>query len=299
LTLEVTREGGAWDRHVYRSTGRPRTSLPHDRYAGRVERIQSHIIRGDIYQANLAQRFETAVQGDAQASFARLAAQASASRAAFVQWGATAVLSVSPELFLRVDADGGVETRPIKGTRPRSPDPILDRALAHELSTADKDRAELMMIVDLERNDLGRVCLPGSVCVPRSVALRSLAAVHHLEACVSGRLRDPGGLRALLLATFPGGSISGAPKRRAIEILQEVEPVRRGFFTGILLWCGDDGTIDSSILIRTIVVDRDSASIGAGGGIVAESDPIAEWRESCDKARLLTRLLGFDPEEAE
>lgn len=299
LAVESARSGGEEGSVALRGVGRPTTSLPREHYVQRVERIQGHIARGDIYQANLSQRFAIPIEGDARVSFARLAPQGAASRTAFVEIGDTKVLSLSPESFLRVDRNGQVETRPIKGTRPRATEEQRDQAMAKELLTSEKERAELMMIVDLERNDLGRVCLPGSVRVPQPVKLRSLATVHHLEARVCGQLREPRGLRELLLATFPGGSISGAPKRRAIQILHEVEPVRRNFFTGVLLWCGDDGTIDSSILIRTIVIDRDTAYIGAGGGVVAESDPVAEWRESCHKARMLTRSLGFEPEEAE
>jgi para-aminobenzoate synthetase component 1 len=154
------------------------------------------------------------------------------------------------------------------------------------------------MIVDLERNDLGRVCRAGSIEVPDLAALRSYATVHHLVACVRGRLREDAGPAEVLRATFPGGSITGAPKLRAMEILAELEPVRRGFYTGCFLWFGDDGTMQSNILIRTVVLAKGHAHIGAGGGIVADSDPESEWRESNQKARVLAQALGFAPEEA-
>ena len=154
------------------------------------------------------------------------------------------------------------------------------------------------MIVDLERNDLSRVCVAGSVEVPELAALRSYPAVHHLVAHVRGRLGRGVGVSELLRATFPGGSITGAPKIRAMEILRSLEPVPRGLFTGSLCWFGDDGTLDSSILIRSWVFGRDRAWLGAGGGIVADSDPEQEWQESNHKARALARVLGFEPEEA-
>jgi anthranilate synthase component 1 len=152
------------------------------------------------------------------------------------------------------------------------------------------------MIVDLERNDLGRICRPGSVEVPELAVLHSFPAVHHLVARVRGRIRDGVSWTEMVRAIFPGGSITGAPKKSAIERLRRVEPVARGPFTGSLFWCGDDGSVDSSILIRTAVFAGERVSIGAGGGIVADSEPEAEWAESNHKARALTRALGFDPE---
>jgi anthranilate/para-aminobenzoate synthase component I len=205
---------------------------------------------------------------------------------------------VSPETFLRAGADGEVRTVPIKGTRPRRASPAADAGAARELLESAKDRAELVMIVDLERNDLGRVCRTGSVRVEALGELRSFATLHHLVGRVAGRLRPEVGLGALLRACFPGGSISGAPKRRAMEILRALEPVERNFFTGSLVWFGDDGSLDSSILIRTLVLRDGWALLGAGGGVVAESDPEAEWSESNHKAAPLAAALGFDPREA-
>ncbi len=153
------------------------------------------------------------------------------------------------------------------------------------------------MIVDLERNDLGRVCRPGTVRTAELAGLRSFATVHHLVGRVEGRLRPGVGVEEILRATFPGGSITGAPKLRAMQILEELEPVRRNYFTGCLFWFGDDGGVESSILIRTLVFSRGVALLGAGGGIVADSDPEQEWLESNHKARALANVLGFDPAE--
>jgi anthranilate/para-aminobenzoate synthase component I len=293
LTPERTSEDGP-----ARASGRPRTSLPHATYLLAVERLLDHIGRGDIYQANLCQRIDVPYRGDELALHLELGARFPAPHAAFVRGDGFALSSASPETFLTIAPDGGIETFPIKGTRPRSDDPALDRAAADELLRCPKDRAELLMIVDLERNDLSRVCTAGTVEVPEPCALRSFAHVHHLVATVRGRMKPGIGPADVLRATFPGGSITGAPKRRATEILREVENVERGFFTGSLFWLGDDGRTSSSILIRTIVFRGGTASIGAGGGIVADSDPEAEWRESSHKARALCRSLGFEPEEA-
>ena len=281
-----------------RCTGRPATTLPRDAYLRAVERVKDHIARGDIYQGNLCQRFQIDYAGDPFEGYARLARTTPAPRSAFLETPEFALASVSPETFLRVRRPGELETWPIKGTRPRGATAAEDRAAARGLQASAKDRAELLMSEDLERNDLSRVCRAGTVEVPELAGLRTYSAVHHLVACVRGRLASGVGIPALLRATFPGGSITGAPKIRAMEILRELEPVRRGFFSGSLFWFGDDGRLDSSILIRTWVFDRSRAWLGAGGGIVADSEPDSEWRESNHKARALAAALGFDPEEA-
>jgi para-aminobenzoate synthetase component 1 len=208
-----------------------------------------------------------------------------------------ALASVSPEIFLRTRSPDQIETWPIKGTRARGLSRAEDLRAQGELLASSKDRAELLMIVDLERNDLGRVCSTGSVRVRQLAELRSFAEVHHLVACVEGSLRPGVGIDDLLRATFPGGSISGAPKISARQILSEIEPVERGFFTGSLCWFGDDGSMDSSILIRSVVFAGGRVSIGAGGGIVADSDPELEWLESMHKARAPAATLGLDVEE--
>jgi len=296
--------------HAAQCVGAPVTSLPREHYLRAVERIMRHIARGDIYQANLCQRFEADYRGDELALYRRLREATPAPRSAFLETECFALLSLSPEAFLRMTPPDLVETFPIKGTRPRGKTPAADHGAAKELLESPKDRAELLMIVDLERNDLGRVCRTATVHTHELAALRSFSAVHHLVAHVAGRLRPEIGIDDLLHATFPGGSITGAPKLRAMEILRSLEPVRRDYFTGSLFWFGDDGSFDSSILIRTLVLSKNPAragtgdqsagraSLGAGGGIVADSEPLGEWHESNHKARALARGLGFDPEEA-
>jgi para-aminobenzoate synthetase component 1 len=281
-----------------RATGPPVTSLPREAYLSAVRTLKRHITRGDIYQANLCQQFRLGCSGDELELYHELATRTPAPRCAFFDTGRVRLVSVSPETFLTLDAAGRIATYPIKGTRPRGATEAADREQRENLLRSPKDHAELLMIVDLERNDLGRVCRTGSVRVTDLAALRSFATVHHLVAAVEGRLRPGTDTEDLLRASFPGGSITGAPKLRAIELLAAIEPVRRGWFTGSLFWFGDDGTTDSSILIRSLVLRDGRAWLGAGGGIVADSDPEEEWCESNHKARALAEALGFDPEEA-
>jgi para-aminobenzoate synthetase component 1 len=205
--------------------------------------------------------------------------------------------SLSPETFVVSDGKK-IQTVPIKGTRPRYENPEQDRAAAAELLASEKDRAELLMIVDLERNDFGRICRTGSVSVTELATLRSYSNVHHLVAKVHGELRHPFEFSRSLAAIYPGGSITGAPKVASMRLLEQLEPLRREWFTGSLFWCGDDGSIDSSILIRTVQFTQDEALIGAGGGVVIDSEPEREWKESNHKVRGLTQTLGFDPQEA-
>lgn len=280
------------------AAGELRTSLPRDRYLEAVAQVRRHIAAGDVYQANLTQMFEARFEGDPWGLYRRLSAGNPAPRSAFVEVPGLALVSVSPELFVDVDKRGRAETRPIKGTRPRGATPSEDAANAADLLASAKDRAELTMIVDLERNDLGRIARAGTVRAPELHALRSYPAVHHLVACVEAELSPETRPSDLVRAVFPGGSITGAPKRRAIEILATLEPVPRGLYTGSLFWLDDDGGTWSSILIRSAVVAAGRVEIGAGGGVVAESDPEAEWMEANAKARALTRAIGFEPEEA-
>ncbi len=280
------------------ASGPPATSLGREAYMQAAARVREHIRLGDIYQANLTQRFSAPFTADPFDLYRALARATPAPRSAYVEMPGLALASVSPEWFVDVDGAGRAETRPIKGTRPRGATPAEDAAAAAELSGSAKDRAELVMIVDVLRNDLGRLARLGSVDVPELFALRSYPAVHHLVARVVAEL-GPGVTPGMLLsAVFPGGSITGAPKERAIEILRDLEPCPRGLYTGSLLWFDDDGSMASSILIRSAVVSGGAVSIGAGGGVVADSDPEAEWSEANAKARALTRALGFDPEEA-
>jgi para-aminobenzoate synthetase component 1 len=276
----------------------PRTSLPRDSFVAAVRKILRSIRDGEIYQANLTQRFEASIREPAEALWERLRGSSPAPRAAFVRGGGAALVSLSPEVFVDVSPEGEARTLPIKGTRPRGSDPRSDAAAAAELLGSGKDRAELVMIVDLERNDLGRVSRTGSVRVSDLGSLRTFPAVHHLVATVTSHLRPEVGPAEWVGAMFPGGSVTGAPKKRAIRILAEIEPVPRGWYTGGLFWFDDDGWTRSSILIRSVVTRGGIARVGAGGGIVAESDPESEWTEANHKARPLTRALGFEPEEA-
>ena len=269
-----------------------RSSLTRARYEERVERIRQHIARGDIYQANLTRRLETPFDGDPWDPYRLLRTGDPSLFSAYLDLGASpetgrprALLSASPEPFLSVDAEGRVASDPIKGTRRRGRDRAEDRALACDLLSSAKDRAENVMIVDVLRNDLGRVCRPGTVRVPRLCRLERTAAVQHLVSTVTGQLTTGRDAFDMLAAGFPGGSITGAPKIRAMEILEELEPVRRGPYTGALGWIGADGAMQTSILIRTFVADGRRLTLHVGGGITWGSDPAAEWDETVAKAR--------------
>jgi len=205
------------------------------------------------------------------------------------------VVSASPERFLKLQGDM-VETRPIKGTRPRGKDPMKDEALAQELVDSFKDKAEHVMIVDLERNDIGRVCRFGTVRVSELMALEKYATVFHLTSTVKGQLRSGKNAIDLLKATFPGGSISGAPKVRAMEIIDELEPTRRSVYTGSIGYLSFDGNLDLSIVIRTILVKGKKAYFQVGGAVVYDSDPEAEYIETLDKARALIQALSMVPQ---
>ncbi len=268
-------------------------------WSDRVERVRAAIAAGEIYQANLARRLAAPFVGDPWPLFGALRAGDPAPFAAYVDLGpdpATgtprAIVSASPEPFLSVDAGGHVASDPIKGTRPRGRTRAEDRALACELLASEKDRAENVMIVDVLRNDLGRVCTPGSVAVPRLCRLERTGAVQHLVSTVVGRLAPGRDSLDLLAASFPGGSITGAPKIRAMRLIEELEPVRRGPYCGAALWIGPDGAMGSSILIRTFVADGRRLTLHVGGGITRRSDPVAEWDETCAKARGPLRAIG-------
>ena len=267
-------------------------------HEARVAQAVAYIEAGDICQANVTSAFHAARPAglDAADVFLALRAASPAPFSAFVGLAdGGAVASVSPERFISVDAGGEIEARPIKGTRARDIDPARDAALLAELLGSEKDRAENLMIVDLLRHDIGRVAAVGSVCVPELAVAESFAHVHHLVSCVRGRLRDGATATDLLRSAFPGGSITGAPKKRAQEIIHAIEPAARGPYCGSVLWMGWDGAMDSSIAIRTATVTADRVTIQAGGGIVADSGPAAEYEEMMVKARPLLRALGDWP----
>ncbi|MNX25310.1 Aminodeoxychorismate synthase component 1 [compost metagenome] len=281
----------------FAATGPWRSGFTRSEYETAIARIQSHIAAGDIYQANLSQRFEAPVAGDPADLYLRLREANPAPFGAFLRYPDSTLVSASPERFLEL-RNGRVETLPIKGTRPRGLTPPEDQRLAEELIASRKDRAEHLMIVDLERNDLGRVCQIGSVKVPDLFRLEAHPTVWHLVSTVEGQLRE--GLDAvdLLRASFPGGSITGAPKLRSMEILEGIEPTRRGPYTGSIGYWGLDGSLDLSIVIRTAIVKDGHAYVQVGGGIVADSDAAAEYQETLDKAAALMRAIAPAPESA-
>ena len=270
----------------------PRSDVERAPYEGRVRRVIDYILAGDIYQANISQRFQATLPEDADpfALYCALRERNPAPFAAFIRYGDIAVVSASPERFLKL-RHGHVETRPIKGTRPRGQTPAQDRAFADELVSSEKDRAENLMIVDLLRNDLSRVCRDRSVEVPVLFGLESYATVHHLVSIVTGELNEGKTAIDLLRAAFPGGSITGAPKIRAMEIIAELEPNRRGPYCGSIGYIGFDGSMDTSIVIRTMAILGRHLTFQAGGGIVADSDPGAEYDETLTKARALIETL--------
>jgi para-aminobenzoate synthetase component 1 len=271
-------------------------NFTHEAYVKAVQRARQYIIDGDIFEVNISQRFQTEIDMPAWELYSRLRRINPAPFAAYLDFGDMAVVSASPERFLRVQGDH-VETRPIKGTARRGDTPAADRARVRELVSSIKDHAENMMIVDLERNDLGRVCRYGSVKVTELAILETFPTVHHLTSTVVGRLRPGAGCIDLLKATFPGGSITGAPKVRAMEIIDELEPTRRSVYTGSIGYLGFDGSMDSNIVIRTFITKGKRAYFQVGGAVVYDSDPESEYQETLDKGRALVRALNaVEPE---
>ena len=259
-------------------------------YSDAFRRVQEHIRLGDCYQVNLTQRFRARAEGDAWHAYLRLREINPAPFAAYLDLPDGRIVCSSPERFLRVRGDA-VETKPIKGTRPRSADPARDRALADELRASAKDRAENVMIVDLLRNDLGKCCVPGSIRASKLFAIESFASVHQLVSTVEGRLAPGRDALDLVAACFPGGSITGAPKVAAMQVIEELEPQRRGVYCGCIGYIGFDGDMDLNIAIRTLVQHGDSVYTWAGGGVVADSNVDAEYQESFDKAAAMLAVL--------
>jgi para-aminobenzoate synthetase component 1 len=265
--------------------------LSADQYRHAIERIQQYIQAGDCYQVNFAQRFRAPCQGDPWTAYCALRAACPTPFSGFQSLpDGAAVLSLSPERFVKV-SERLVETRPIKGTRPRGVTPAEDAANAAELLASPKDRAENLMIVDLLRNDLGRTCRTGSVRVPELFSLESYPNVHHLVSSVTGQLADDRDALDLIAGSFPGGSITGAPKIRAMQIIDELEPTRRGLYCGSLLYLDVRGEMDSSIAIRSLLVKDGQVCCWGGGGIVADSQWQAEYQESITKVKVLLDTL--------
>jgi para-aminobenzoate synthetase component 1 len=267
-----------------------RSNFTRATYQSAFERVQRYLHAGDCYQVNLAQRFSAQYAGDPLCAYLALRGLSPAPYSAFLDLPVARILSASPERFLSVRS-GRVETKPIKGTRPRGADAAQDAALAAELARHPKDRAENLMIVDLLRNDLGRCCKPGSVRTPELFRIESYANVHHLVSTIEGELAAGEDALSLLRACFPGGSITGAPKQRAMQIIEELEPHRRGVYCGAIGYIGFDGDMDTNIAIRTLVCSDGEIRGWAGGGIVADSDAGAEYQETLDKASAMLALL--------
>ncbi|WP_426917604.1 aminodeoxychorismate synthase component 1 [Serratia bockelmannii] len=268
-----------------------RANMSRRQYGEKFQRIQRYLRSGDCYQINLAQRFSADYQGDEWQAFCRLSACNRAPFSAFLRLPHNSVLSVSPERFLWLEQQR-IQTRPIKGTLPRLADAEQDAAQARRLADSPKDRAENLMIVDLLRNDIGRVAQPGSVRVPELFAVEPFPAVHHLVSTITATLPEQTSAAELLRACFPGGSITGAPKVRAMEIIEELEPQRRNAYCGSIGYLSACGTMDTNITIRTLVTENGCIHCSAGGGIVADSQEQAEYQETFDKVGRILPQLG-------
>ncbi|MCE4073040.1 MULTISPECIES: aminodeoxychorismate synthase component I [Pseudomonas] len=267
-----------------------RPDLSREQYRDALERVHGYILAGDCYQVNYTQRFRAPCSGSPWLAYRALREACPTPFAGYLALPEGAVLSLSPERFIQLHG-GQVETRPIKGTRPRGDTPEADRNNAEALLASEKDRAENLMIVDLLRNDLGRSCRPGSVRVPELFAVETYPNVHHLVSSVRGELAADKDALDLLEGSFPGGSITGAPKVRAMQIIDELEPTQRSIYCGSLLYLDVRGEMDSSIAIRTVLVKDGQASCWAGGGIVADSNWEEEYEESLTKVGVLLRTL--------
>jgi aminodeoxychorismate synthase, subunit I (EC 6.3.5.8) len=268
------------------------SNLTFEQYADRFQAVQDYIQAGDCYQVNLAQRFQAHYQGDEWQAFLRLNRDNRAPFSAFIRLPKSVLMSLSPERFLSLQQQE-IETRPIKGTLPRLADPDADRLQAEKLAHSEKDRAENLMIVDLLRNDIGRVAVPGSVSVPELFVVEPFPAVHHLVSTIRARLPQHLTATDLLRACFPGGSITGAPKIRAMEIIEELEPQRRNAWCGSIGYISLCGRMDTSITIRTLIAENQQLYCAAGGGLVADSDVELEYQETFHKVnRILPSLSG-------
>ena len=272
----------------------PAARWRHDpaRYAELIAECQAAIVRGDAYQLCLTNRIDVDVRADPASTYLALRASSPSHHGGFLRFGDVALLSASPEQFLLVEPDGMVSTKPMKGTRPRSEDPATDRALRAELLASEKERAENLMIVDLMRNDLGRIAVLGSVSVPSLLEVEEYAHVHQLVSTVRARIAPPTTALDVVRAAFPAGSMTGAPKHSAMSILHELEQGPRGVYSGAFGRLGLDGSADLAMVIRSIVLTSTGASIGTGGGITALSDPDEEIEETRVKARALLAVLG-------
>ncbi|TNC50214.1 aminodeoxychorismate synthase component I [Rubellimicrobium rubrum] len=271
----------------------PKPLIARDDYDRAVAAVLAYIAAGDCYQVNLTFPLSSRLTGTPLDLFHRLRGAGGAGHAAYAELGVgPTVVSLSPELFFRVDPAGRITSRPMKGTAPRDPNPARDAALAAELQASEKARAENLMIVDLLRNDIGRLARPGSVRVPALYALEPYATVHQMTSTVEGDLAEPASLSQLMPALFPCGSVTGAPKIRAMQIIRELEPHPRGVYCGAVGWMGPDGSCDFSVAIRTLRIEGRDVTLNVGGGIVADSTAQGEWEEALWKTRFVGPALS-------
>lgn len=290
LTARFSQPPEQREHGAFKVTGPISANMDKAAYARAFDRIKQYLKEGDCYQVNLTQRFSARCEGDPWTAYRLLRELNAAPFSGYLNLPEVQILSSSPERFLKL-AQGVVETKPIKGTRPRKQDDAEDREQIKSLENSDKDRAENLMIVDLLRNDISKTCKKGSVQVPLIFDVESYATVHHLVSTITGLLADGQHALDLLKSCFPGGSITGAPKIRAMEIIEELEPNRRGVYCGAIGYIGFDGNMDTNIAIRTLVHSQNSIRFWAGGGIVNDSVVEAEYQESFDKAAALLELL--------
>jgi para-aminobenzoate synthetase component 1 len=279
-----------WKVSDFEVLGDPTPNLNRPAYGRAFRKIQDYILEGDCYQVNLAIRFESSCRGNPWAAYQHLRTVNPSPFGAYLNYPEAQILSSSPERFLRVE-QGQIETKPIKGTRPRSPIPEIDRSNAQSLKASLKDQAENLMIVDLLRNDIGKSAEPGSVSVPHLFEIESFPTVHHLVSTIRAELAKPNHALDLLRGCFPGGSITGAPKIRSMQIIEELEPHRRGVYCGSIGYIGFDGNMDTNIAIRTLVHSDQLLRFWAGGGIVADSDAVSEYEECYHKASAMLSLV--------
>jgi para-aminobenzoate synthetase component 1 len=269
------------------------TSFTEKEYEQAVEKTVDYIRQGDVYIMNMTQQFRMKSSQDPYQVFLRLRTQNPSPFGGYFQYGSCQIVCASPERFLKIQ-DGQVETRPIKGTRKRGATPEEDAALKRELQESEKDRSELLMIVDLERNDLNRVCVPGSVRVTEHFQVEAYATVFHLVSTVVGQMQEGKTAMDVIEAAFPGGSITGAPKIRAMEIIDELERDSRGLYTGTMGYFSLDGNCDFNIVIRTAIYQNGTYYLGVGGGITCESDPEFEYEETLQKAKAVREAIGCE-----
>jgi para-aminobenzoate synthetase component 1 len=294
ITIPVSSQA---QKETFKITKPWQSNINKSAYAKKFKQVQKYLLSGDCYQINLAQRFKAQYQGDEFQAYLALRAANNAPFSAFMRFDHAAILSISPERFLQVDQQNKVQTKPIKGTRPRSLDKQQDQAYANQLKNAVKDQAENLMIVDLLRNDISKSCIAGSVKVPKLFAIESFPAVHHLVSTVEGQLSKNKRPHDLLRGAFPGGSITGAPKVRAMEIIEQLEPHKRSIYCGSIGYISACGRMDTSITIRTLICQQTNAKeknifCWAGGGLVADSQVNDEYQETFDKVNKILPILS-------